>query len=221
MAEVVVGGGILFHRGIQLNDPEASRGSLYLGLAVVYVASVAAGICLAGLQYPALPTTTLTFTQSSGDQEVEATKTVGLLSNYSSYWYVVDYCAGDKFLAFPNSRVELSDARVEEPSIIENEGAEKTCDTTPPETAIESGPSGTVDSADDRFVFSSSEPRSTFQCSLDTGPYTPCASPEDYSGLSEGEHTFSVHAVDATGNTDDTPAERAWTVCYTPERALS
>jgi hypothetical protein len=85
-------------------------------------------------------------------------------------------------------------------------------DTTAPETAIDSGPSGTVSSASASFGFSSSETGSTFQCSLDGAAFASCASPKDYTGLSEGSHTFEVKATDAAGNTDTTPASRSWTV---------
>ena len=85
-------------------------------------------------------------------------------------------------------------------------------DTTPPETAIDSGPSGTVNVRDARFEISSSEPNSTFECSLDGGAFTGCASPKNYTGLSDGSHTFQVRATDAAGNIDTTPAERSWTV---------
>jgi hypothetical protein len=85
-------------------------------------------------------------------------------------------------------------------------------DTTAPETAIDSGPSGTVSSASASFGFSSSETGSTFQCSLDGAAFASCTSPKDYTGLSEGSHTFEVKATDAAGNTDTTPASRSWTV---------
>ena len=85
-------------------------------------------------------------------------------------------------------------------------------DTTAPETAIGSGPSGTVSSSSASFVFSSSEPDSTFECSLDGGVFGACTSPKSYTGLSVGNHTFGVKATDAAGNTDPTPASRSWTV---------
>src|SRR5829696_99740 len=85
-------------------------------------------------------------------------------------------------------------------------------DTTAPETAIDSGPSGTVSSASASFGFSSSEAGSTFQCSLDGAAFASCASPKDYTGLSDGSHTFEVKANDAAGNVDGTPATRTWTV---------
>ena len=43
-----------------------------------------------------------------------------------------------------------------------------TADTTPPDTSITSGPSGTVTATDATFAFTSSEAGSTFECQLDT-----------------------------------------------------
>ena len=85
-------------------------------------------------------------------------------------------------------------------------------DTTAPDTSISSGPSGTTTSTSASVAFSSSEGGSTFRCSLDSGAWGACASPEAYSGLAVGSHAFSVKATDAAGNTDATPATRSWTV---------
>ena len=87
-----------------------------------------------------------------------------------------------------------------------------TIDTTPPETAIDSGPEGTVGSKSATFAFSSSEAGSTFECSLDGAAFSACASPQAYSGLADGTHSFGVRATDKAGNADPTPAERLWTV---------
>ena len=85
-------------------------------------------------------------------------------------------------------------------------------DTTPPDTFIDSGPSGTVDSAFATFTFSSNESGSTFRCRLDAGSFEACSSPKSYSGLANGSHTFEVAAVDPANNVDPTPASRTWTV---------
>lgn len=85
-------------------------------------------------------------------------------------------------------------------------------DITPPETTIDSGPSGTVTGTSATFAFSSSEAGSNFACALDGAAFTSCASPTSYSGLATGSHTFGVRATDAAGNTDPTPATRTWTV---------
>jgi PKD domain len=84
-------------------------------------------------------------------------------------------------------------------------------DTTPPQTTITSGPTGTTPSMAAAFEFTASE-QSTFECSLDDAPFDACASPATYSGLGDGSHTFRVRATDRVGNTDPTPAEQTWTV---------
>ena len=84
-------------------------------------------------------------------------------------------------------------------------------DRAAPDTAISSGPSGTVVSSTASFAFSS-EAGAGFECSLDGGTFGSCGSPQGYSNLSDGAHTFAVRAVDAAGNVDATPASRSWTV---------
>ena len=85
-------------------------------------------------------------------------------------------------------------------------------DTTPPETTVTSGPSGKVNSTSATFAFSSSEPGSAFECSLDNAAFSACTSPLTYGNLTQGSHTFQVRATDADGNTDPSPASRTWTV---------
>lgn len=87
-----------------------------------------------------------------------------------------------------------------------------TPDTQAPETSIDSGPEGTTTNASPSFAFSSSEPNSSFECRLDSGSWSSCSSPKSYQNLAAGNHIFEVRATDQAGNTDPTPATRAFTV---------
>lgn len=85
-------------------------------------------------------------------------------------------------------------------------------DTSPPDTTITSGPSGTTTNAFATFTFSATEP-STFLCQLDgTGAAEHCTSPKTYVNLEPGTHTVAVWATDMMGNVDPTPATRSWTI---------
>jgi hypothetical protein len=90
-------------------------------------------------------------------------------------------------------------------------------DTTPPETTIDSGPSGTITSTTATFDFSSTEENSLFECKLEPveTAFSSCVSPKSYSSLANGSYTFSVRAIDAAGNTDTSPATRSFTVSTT------
>ncbi|MDX6608635.1 MAG: large repetitive protein [Solirubrobacterales bacterium] len=86
-------------------------------------------------------------------------------------------------------------------------------DETPPETTILSRPMDPSTSPVATFTYSSNEPGSTFQCKLDSGGFSGCpAGGITYSGLADGPHSFQVKAVDASHNTDPTPAGYSFTV---------
>lgn len=87
-----------------------------------------------------------------------------------------------------------------------------TVDTYPPTTSVISGPQGTTSATTARFTFTSSDAGSSFQCQLDGGTWTGCGSPQSYSSLALGAHTFSVRATDPVGNVDPTPPVVSWTV---------
>jgi len=93
-----------------------------------------------------------------------------------------------------------------------------TVDRTAPETGLElaSAPPARTNHTSVRLSFSASEQGTSFACSLDGAAFTPCTSPQDYSNLEEGPHTFEVKATDAAGNVDPTSAEHRWTVDTTP-----
>jgi hypothetical protein len=89
-------------------------------------------------------------------------------------------------------------------------------DTAPPDTSIDSGPSGSGNGPSASFEFSSTEAGSDFACSLDGGALQSCASPQAYTGLAAGPHAFSVTATDPHGNADPSPATRSWSVGSSP-----
>ena len=81
-----------------------------------------------------------------------------------------------------------------------------TVDTVGPTATITSAPHGTTDDNTPSFDFSS-DPGSTFACSLDTADFSPCSSPFDAPTLSNGAHTFRVRATDQAGNTGPAATE--------------
>ncbi len=85
-------------------------------------------------------------------------------------------------------------------------------DTTAPETTITDGPKGQGRGPAATFTFTSSEPGSTFECSLDGGAWAACSSPATFNKLGQGEHELRVRATDKAGNTDASPAVQTWTV---------
>jgi len=73
-------------------------------------------------------------------------------------------------------------------------------DATPPTTTITSGPSDPTHSDLATFKFAADEDGVTFTCQLDSGASTTCSSPKTYTGITLGQHTFSVFGTDLDGN---------------------
>ena len=85
--------------------------------------------------------------------------------------------------------------------------------SAPPDTVIVSGPSPVTRDRTPTFSFSASRPGTTFECSLDDGPFLPCSSPFTApASLRAGPHVFRVRARDASGNVDPTPAGFAFAI---------
>jgi subtilisin-like proprotein convertase family protein len=84
-----------------------------------------------------------------------------------------------------------------------------------PDTQISAAPPTLVGSRNASFQFGSPRPNSQFQCRLDGGDFTPCASPQQFNDLPEGTHTFEVRAFDQYGNVDGSPAIYTWVVDVT------
>jgi len=87
-----------------------------------------------------------------------------------------------------------------------------TVDTTAPNTTIAKGPTNPSKSTNAAFKFKSSEKKSTFQCNLDSGGYTPCTGAMTFPRLSLGAHHLDVRAIDGAGNIDPTPAAYDWMI---------
>jgi subtilisin-like proprotein convertase family protein len=91
------------------------------------------------------------------------------------------------------------------------------CDpnVTAPDTQIQAAPATLAGSRHASFEFGSPRPNAQFQCRLDGGDFMPCASPQEFSDLPEGSHTFEVRAYDQYGNVDGSPAIYTWVVDVT------
>jgi hypothetical protein len=96
-----------------------------------------------------------------------------------------------------------------------------TSDTTPPDTIIISEPPSHTKDREVTFEFKASEDNCGFECQLDDGRFSACASPKKYSELSEGSHVFLVRAIDAAGNVDPSPAIYVFTKDPAPDTFIS
>jgi hypothetical protein len=93
--------------------------------------------------------------------------------------------------------------------------------TPPPAPVIDTHPKDTSHSSDATFTFHDADTSATFQCKLETdAQYTACSSPQDYSGLSDGSHTFSVEAVNPTTGAVSGPTTFSWTIQTGPITVL-
>ncbi len=88
---------------------------------------------------------------------------------------------------------------------------DRTAPTAPALTRVPPNPSGRTASVE----FTSTDPTATFECRLDTGTWSACASPRQYPDLTDGSHTVAVRAVDAAGNTSSATST-TWTVDANP-----
>jgi concanavalin A-like lectin/glucanase superfamily protein len=78
------------------------------------------------------------------------------------------------------------------------------------ETTITASPAEFSREGAATFQFTASDPHATFSCSIDGETPVTCATPYTRV-LSDGTHSFSVHAVLGAAS-DDTPAEVVWTI---------
>lgn len=88
-----------------------------------------------------------------------------------------------------------------------------------PDTTIVAAPDVATASTTASFSFTANEEAVTFECALEGAAFTACTSPQAYSGLAVGPHSFAVRALDGEGNVDVTPASFAWTIAAAPVAA--
>lgn len=80
-----------------------------------------------------------------------------------------------------------------------------------PETIINKGPRKQSTKTKAKFKFSSPDPVTGFECSLDGKAFKSCSSPRKYKRLKRKRHEFEVRAVNAAG-ADPSPATYKWKV---------
>jgi hypothetical protein len=79
----------------------------------------------------------------------------------------------------------------------------------PPKPQLLQQPPNPSASSSATFAFADSEAGVSFECRLDGGAWSACASPKTYTDLAAGRHSFGVLAVDAAGNRSNA-TEYAW-----------
>jgi len=99
-------------------------------------------------------------------------------------------------------------------------------DTTAPDTSLTANPAVLTTSVSASFSFTGSDTGGSglagFECKLDGGSFAACVSPNNYSSLADGSHTFQVRAVDGAGSRDASPASFTWVVDTTaPTNAIT
>jgi hypothetical protein len=152
------------------------------------------------------PFATFSFTSTEAGSTFECSVDGGVFASCTSPW--TSARLGDGKHAFqvrtidPAGNVDKSPAKAKP----------WTVDTTPPNTTITGSPANPTTSTTAKFKFKSTELKSTFQCNLDGAEFTSCKSIQSYTGLSVGDHTLEVQAMDAAGNIDPTPASFGWTI---------
>ena len=81
----------------------------------------------------------------------------------------------------------------------------------PPSAVISKAPKRRTRSRKAEFVFASDDPAATFECRVDAGPFTACASPHKLR-VRRGKHKLWVRAVDADGIATPVPMWAKWRV---------
>lgn len=89
-----------------------------------------------------------------------------------------------------------------------------------PDTTITTHPAANVRGSTALLAFRSIPPGAGFECSLDHGPFKPCASPTRLTKLVHGKHVFLVRARNSSG-VDASPAAARWRIGGSAHRWLA
>ena len=87
-----------------------------------------------------------------------------------------------------------------------------------PDTRIEDGPNGLIRDRTPSFRLGATKEGSTFECSIDGGPFIACGGSHTPERLADGAHTLRVRAKDVFGAVDLSPVERTFSVDATRPR---
>jgi hypothetical protein len=80
------------------------------------------------------------------------------------------------------------------------EGRTFTVDTTAPTVTIGAPAEDATTGGSPVVAFAASEAGATFTCRIDEAAFAPCGSPQGFTGIAAGRHTFQVRATDRVGN---------------------
>lgn len=104
---------------------------------------------------------------------------------------------------------------VADPLLTNNQAQAQTQVITRPATLLTGQPLSVTTSNNVTFTFAGLDGGAGiagFECALDSGVFSRCSSPQRYSNLTVGGHTFQVRTYDHLGYRDLTPVEASWLV---------
>jgi len=88
-----------------------------------------------------------------------------------------------------------------------------------PTVTITTKPPSLTNSQSANFVFAGSDTGggavASYECQIDGGSFSSCVTPQSYSSLSSGAHTFAVRAIDTAGNVGSPVTSYNWTIDLT------
>jgi hypothetical protein len=173
------------------------------------------------------PETTITSGPADGGATSDPTPTFGFESNEagSTFECAVDGgpfgpCSGAgehtmDLSSQPDGEYEFEVRATDAGSNVDPSPASRTfrLDRAAPQTTISSGPANGLVTNDptQTYGFSASE-AGDFECKVDAGAFGPCTGAAQHTvdliSAPDGQHTFSVRAIDDAGNVDSSPATR-------------